>query len=57
MGLNTNHRYSKNYKMLVNILHAKCSGQAVFNSKLSSFCRNSWYFKSFEHSIDENLFI
>lgn len=52
VGLNkTKQRHSKNYKMLINILHIKCSGQAAFNDKLSAFCRNLWFFKSFKISI------
>lgn len=52
VGLNnTKQRHRKNYKVLVNVLHVKCSGQAAFSDKLSVFCRNLWSFKSFKFSI------
>lgn len=60
VGLNkTKQRDRKNYKMLVNILQVKCSGQAAFNDKLSAFCRNLWSFKSLKFSIGKagKLFI
>lgn len=60
VGLNnTKQRHRKNYKMLVSVLHVKCSGQAAFSDKLSAFCRNLWSFKSFRFSIGKagKLFI